>query len=450
MDAGISYERLVKRPPSPPLQVVAPSSDDPTSDGAPLMLSDLDTTTWKALDQLLTEALDLTGDQRQAFLDTLPPEAQPLRQRLVRLLDRVDGHTEQRRLDTIPRLGSDDEQAPSRKVGDEVGPYRLLEAIAEGGMGQVWLAERSDGVVKRPVALKLSRQTARPDITERLSRERDILASLTHPNIARLYDAGLTADAQPYLAMELIDGVPINVYADNAELGVRERLALFVDLADAVNHAHQRLVIHRDLKPSNVLVTQQGRVQLLDFGIATLIEQGTTTASDVTRQSGTALTVAYASPEQIRGEPLTVASDVYSLGVMLYELLSGARAHRPKRGSIAALEDAVLHDEPRRPSDAAPRERRRILRGDIDAIVQRAMQKSTDARYATVEALRADVVRFLQGRPVQAREPSRLYRFKKFIARHRTAVAAASIALIGHRWRGHGLGLAGARGDRRA
>ena len=227
------------------------------------------------------------------------------------------------------------------KAGALVGPYRLLRELGVGGMGSVWLAERADGTLKRQVALKLPRASWARGLAERMARERDILASLEHPNIARLYDAGTDAQGRPFLALEYVEGQPIDVYCSERALSIRQRLQLLLEVASAVTFAHSRLVVHRDLKPSNILVTADGQVRLLDFGIAKLMEGDRTQETQLTQMAGRALTLDYASPEQIRGEPIGTASDVYSLGVVAYELLAGAKPYKLKRGSAAELEETI-------------------------------------------------------------------------------------------------------------
>jgi serine/threonine-protein kinase len=298
-------------------------------------------------------------------------------------------------------------------------------------MGSVWLAERADGMLSRPVALKLPRGVwSRPDLAERTAREREILGSLAHPKIARLYDAGLGADGQPFLALEYVEGRPLDEYAREQRLDLRARLGLFLQVTEAVAHAHARLVLHRDLKPSNILVTPDGEVRLLDFGIAKLLEQGRATETELTRQSGRALTLSYASPEQIEGATLTVASDVYSLGVVLFELLAEARPYRPERDSPAALEDAILRADPVAPSAAARDPRTgRALRGDLDTVILKALKKKPEERYGNVSALADDVERYLQGRPVLARPDSAWYRVRRFVGRNRLAVGVGALAL---------------------
>jgi serine/threonine-protein kinase len=245
-----------------------------------------------------------------------------------------------------------------------------------------------------------------------------------------LYDAGIADDGQPFLALEYVAGEPIDVYCETHGLPLRKRLQLFLQVADAVAHAHTKLIVHRDLKPSNILVTGAGQVRLLDFGIAKLLEESAPTGANLTELSGQALTPNYAAPEQILGEPLTVAADVYSLGVILYELLTSTRPYELKRDSRGALEDAILEAQPRKPSDAAPVNRRKSLRGDLDLIVLQALKKKPHERYATVHAFVEDIQRYLRHRPVLARPDHWRYIVGKFIARNKLAVIAASLVVL--------------------
>ncbi|MCX8115392.1 MAG: serine/threonine-protein kinase, partial [Burkholderiaceae bacterium] len=315
--------------------------------------------------------------------------------------------------------------------GAAIGPYRLLRLLGAGGMGAVWLAERTDMLQGRQVALKLPRLlTGRGALAERLAREREILAALNHPNIARLYDAGLAADGQPYLALEYVEGERIDAYCARKGLDVPARLRLFLQVARAVAHAHAQLVVHRDLKPANVLVTEAGEVKLLDFGIAKLLEDGRAQETELTQLAGRALTPEYAAPEQILGQPIGTAADAYSLGVLLFELLTGARPYQLKRDSRAALEEAIVAAEPARPSSiVADAKLKKRLRGDLDTIVGKALKKSPGERYGTVEAFAQDIERHLERRPVRAQPDSRAYRVRKFVARNRFAVGAAASVL---------------------
>ncbi len=390
---------------------------------------------WVRLNRLLDQALDLPPSEREPWLAALGPEDEALKPRLIALLAHAPSVQAAGFLSGIPSvdLGAVDLREPSaERPGATVGPYTLLRELGEGGMGTVWLAQRTDGMVQREVALKLPRGAwPRAELVERMARERDILAGLTHPNIARLYDAGVTPGGRPYLALEYVEGRPIDEYCNDQRLDVRARLRTFLQVAVAVAHAHGKLVVHRDVKPSNILVTADGQARLLDFGIAKLLDQGKTTHTELTERAGRPLTPEYASPEQIAGEALGVASDVYSLGVVLYELLTGTRPYRPQRGSRNALEDAILHTDPSPPSASAiDRARRKVLRGDLDTIVLKALKKNPDERYPTVNAFEDDLQRYLSGRPVLARPDSTSYRFSKFVRRNRLAVGAAAAFVL--------------------
>ena len=378
-----------------------------------------DAASWQVLDRLLDQALDLPEEKREAFLAKLPPAEQPYADRLRQMLQRTRSP-----IDTLPALESA-EVEPAERPGDLVGRYRLVRPIGEGGMGTVWLAERADGLV-RPVALKLPRGSWRPAaLAERLNREREILASLDHPNIARLLDAGLD-DGQPWLALEYVEGTPLTAFAEARRLSLRERVRLFLQVAAAVAHAHGRLVVHRDLKPSNILVTAQGQVRLLDFGLAKLLE-ARVEERDLTAAHGRAFTPAYASPEQIAGGPLGVSTDLYSMGVVLFELLTGGRPYRPQRDSRAALEEAIASAEPLLASEVAGAAgARRELRGDLDTVLGKALKKQPAERYRTADALADDLQRWLSGRPVEARPDSFLYRAGKFVRRNALGVGAAA------------------------
>lgn len=396
---------------------------------------DIDARTWTALNQLLDTALDLPPDKREAWLEELTGEYGPLALRLRELLTQAGQLTVEDPLNTIPKLdipAFEEKTSPYsvEKPGDTVGPYRLVRELGRGGMGTVWLAERIDGMLDRPAALKLPSGNWQPAVlAERMARERQILATLNHPNIARLYDAGFH-DGRPYLALEYVEGCSISDYCESQSLGVTARLSLFLDVIKAVAHAHSRLVVHRDLKPSNILVTGDGQVVLLDFGIAKLLEEGTAQETGLTEFGGRALTPDYASPEQIAGKPIGTASDIYSLAVVLYELLVGTRPYNLRRASRGALEDAILRVEPVRPSVAAPEPVRKILRGDLDTILLKALKKPPEDRYPTAEALADDLQRHLSGQPVLTRADSRTYRLSKFLRRNRLGVAAAMAVLL--------------------
>ncbi len=396
----------------------------------------MDVKTWTTISRLLDDALDLPPGARSAWLDGLSSDYDALKPQLRVLLAQAASMDAASFLATLPKFAppgdgpaaSADAHQGSR-IGAAVGPYRLVRLVASGGQGSVWLAERPDGLLNRPVAIKLPHGLAfRPGLAERMARERDILASLSHPHIARLYDAGVSAEGEPYLALEYVEGMAIDAHASARRLPVEARVRLMLQVVRAVAYAHGQLVIHRDLKPSNVLVTTEGHVRLLDFGIAKLLGDEPVD-STLTAESGRAMTLAYASPEQVQQQPLGVATDVYSLGVVLFELLTGTRPYAVARESAAALEDAILSAEPRRASEAAAAKgTRRALAGDLDTILAKALKKAPSDRYDSAQSLANDLERYLDGRPVLAQPDSRAYRLRKFVARHRVGLAA-SVAL---------------------
>lgn len=403
---------------------------------------------WPVLSRLLDEALEVPQEARESWLESLGQMDAVLKGELRLFLERHARIETSDFLDTLPNLGVKgavpDASAPTAlKAGAAIGPYVIEQEIGRGGMGVVWRAHRADGLVKRPVALKLLHAGFySSELLARFARERDILAALTHPNIARLYDAGATESGQPFLALEYVEGQPLTKYCDEHRLGVRSRLDLLRQVLEAVQYAHSHLVIHRDLKPSNILVTAAGQVLLLDFGIAKLVSESDGQGTALTQFGAVALTPDYASPEQIAGEAVSTASDVYSLGVVLFELLTGERPYRLTRNSRRALEDAILSSDPIRPSlvvrnesQAAARSTsaRRLaaqLRGDLDTIVLKALKKTPGERYPTADAFKQDLDRFLTGYAVLARADTFWYRSKKLVARNRVAVSAGAAAFL--------------------
>jgi WD40 repeat protein/serine/threonine protein kinase len=396
------------------------------------------------LSRLLDEALALDEAGRRQWLQDLPAEHQELADSLRAALFPEPAHRDS--LSTLPKIniGLDPPiAAGGLREGARVGPYRVLSLLGYGGMGSVWLAERADGLFTRQVALKLIHPALKSRVmSERFTREREILASLNHPHIAQLLDAGFTEDGQSYLALEYIAGTTLTTYCDEQHLGVRQRLELFRQVLSAVQYAHAHLVIHRDLKPSNILVTEEGQVQLLDFGIAKLLTEGEAKETELTQLGGRALTPDYAAPEQIAGAPVTTAADVYALGVMLYELLTGERPYKLKRDSRGALEEAILGTDPVAPSRAALSEAAAAarattanklsstLRGDLDTIAIKALKKVATERYATVNAFGEDIERFLRGDVVLAQPDSTAYRALKFARRHWVGIAVASALIL--------------------
>ena len=376
---------------------------------------------WERVGEAFAEAVELPAVARPGFLDRLDDDG--VRGEVERLLA-ADADADSFLEEPVCRLES---PRQTEEQNMRVGAYRLQRPLGEGGMGTVYLARRDDDQFERRVAVKMVRRDLLdPGLLDRFERERRTLARLEHPLIARLYDSGTTPDGRPFLVMERVDGEPLTDHCTRQGLDLEARLGLFRQVCEAVAYAHRQRIVHRDLKPSNVLVDAEGRVRLIDFGISVILE--TTAPSGGIGGGDTSarrLTPGYASPEQIRGETVTAASDVYSLGVLLYELLA---ERSPYSGPSHDLTRAVCEKRIEQPSQApgpASRERRRRLRGDLDAIVLRALSKEPSKRYASVEALAQDVERHLADRPVRARPATLTYRVTKLVRRRRTALVAA-------------------------
>jgi eukaryotic-like serine/threonine-protein kinase len=384
---------------------------------------------WRLVSEHLERALDLSEEERDAWLARLAAADAGLATEIRALLDEHHALAAEGFLEgSAERLDGRAEQA-----GQTVGAYTLVSPIGEGGMGRVWLATRSDGRFERRVAVKFLAVALAGRGEERFRREGTVLARLTHPHIAQLVDAGVLGAGQPYLILEYVDGQPIDRYCDGHQFELAQRIQLFLDVLSAVAHAHANLIVHRDIKPSNVLVDRDGNVKLLDFGIAKLLEDETrgVGATLLTRESGTAMTPEYAAPEQMTGEPITTATDVYALGVLLYVLLAGQHPISVGRRSPADLIKAVVDTEPPRMSAVAPQLAvRRALKGDLDTIVGKALKKNPAERYPSVTVLADDLRRFLRHEPISARPDTLVYRAAKFVRRNRAAVALAAVASI--------------------
>ncbi len=335
------------------------------------------------------------------------------------------------------------DEVPSREPGQRIGPYRLIKELGRGGMGVVWLAERADGQHSRQVALKMPLvENLNWLLAARFARERNILASLEHPSIARLYDAGVDEKTQPYIAIEYVQGQPITEFVKAKRLKPEATAQLFIRVIEAVAHAHTQLVIHRDIKPSNILVDAKGEPHLLDFGIAKLLddeESQSADATQLTRLSGRALTLDYASPEQVNNASLGTASDVYSLGIVLYELLTGRRPYNPKGSTRRDLEQAILDQDPSKPSDqllmantgdSESGKSARRMRGDLDTVVLKALRKDPKQRYATAQAFADDLKRYLAYEPIAAKPDAGWYRVGRFVRRNRWAVSTGAAIFL--------------------
>jgi non-specific serine/threonine protein kinase/serine/threonine-protein kinase len=416
---------------------------------------------WKRIDELFHKAIELPDNERDDFLERACSGDLSLRAEIAKL---IDGYARAGNfIETPPAFDNTVLTLPEQEVeiltGTRLGAYEVIREIGRGGMGTVYLAERADEAFQKRVAIKLV--TAGVDhqsITQRFRNERQILAALDHPNIARLLDGGTTESGTPYFVMEYIEGKTIKEYCDTRCLTIIERLELFRTVCSAVHFAHQNLIVHRDIKPANILVTSDGSAKLLDFGVAKLLSP-IAQAAEITEDTSRVMTPEYASPEQARGETITTASDIYSLGVLLYELLTGHRPYRIVSRSLIEIVEAICNQEPAKPStavgrietspgaghrteititpevvskarDSEPERLRRELEGDLDNIVLKAMRKEPQRRYASVEQFSEDINRYFQHLPVIARQDTWSYRASKFMSRNKAGVAAAALVII--------------------
>ena len=404
---------------------------------------------WRQIEELFHAALALDGNKREAYLAEACLDDASLRQEVENLIVGHEGATASMQTamvrEAVQQIREDD---GTLGVGREFGPYRVIREIGQGGMGRVFLGERTDEEFHHRVAIKLIKRGMDTDsVIRHFRNEREILASLDHPNVARLFDGGTSQDGLPYFIMEYIEGQPIDCFCDERRYSIPERLQLFRKVCAAVTYAHQHLVVHRDIKPSNILITAEGQPKLLDFGIARLLRVGAD-ATTATMTGFQAMTPEYASPEQLQGLPASTLTDVYSLGIVLYRLLTGVSPHGIPDGSPQEIADAICRLEPKRPStvavqpysgdaptdgsirnDSNERMRKR-LQGDLDNIVLTAIRKEPHRRYQSVEQFSEDIRRHLELLPVLARGDKIGYRLAKFIRRHRGGVAAGLLAAL--------------------
>lgn len=383
------------------------------------------TADWEQVKEIFSSALELEPELRSSFVAEKCSGDEALRTEVESWLA---SHAESEDFIEMPVISPEFITGNGVLItGKRFGKYQIIREVGHGGMGAVYLARRTDGEFEQEVALKLVRQSiAESHVIERFRRERQILASLNHPHIAKLLDGGVSENGEPYLVMEFIDGVPITDFA--ASLNVGQKLRLFLKVCSALSYAHRNLVVHRDIKPGNILVTDDGEPKLLDFGLAKLIHDGLGMDVTQTATSYRALTPAYASPEQLRAEAITTSSDVYSLGVVLHELLTGERPFKFEGKSLSEIIRAVSSTEPVLPSRTTATNQK--LKGDLDNIILKALRNEPDRRYGSVEQLVKDIERHLGGLPVMARKDTFYYRASKFVTRHRGAVAATLLLLV--------------------
>jgi serine/threonine protein kinase len=382
---------------------------------------------WEQVKTVVGDALELPETERAAFISRACADDTKLRREVESMLSAPVANLEACAEHVVLARAS----GSNAMIGQRIGAYELISELGRGGMGAVYRARRADKEFEKEVAIKLlKRGTDTDEVLERFRAERQILARLEHPNIARLLDAGHTDEGLPYFVMEYVIGTRITDFCASNGLEVADRLRLFLKVCAAVQFAHQNLVVHRDIKPANILITPEGEPKLLDFGIAKLLE--TDGPVDVTAVDRQRFTLGYASPEQVRGEPITTVSDVYALGALLYELLAGASPHRfsTDRPSPTEILSVIAEREARRPSVVAVESQRARLRGDLDNIVLQALRKEPERRYPGVTALADDIRRYLENFPVRARKATIGYRTSKFVRRNRLGVALASLALL--------------------
>jgi hypothetical protein len=385
----------------------------------------MDAERWQRIEELFDRAIVLSGSERTTFLDVACGDDAELRREVATLLESDDAASD--RIRDVVAASAEDlaHDARAAKIGRRIGAYRLQSLLGQGGMGAVYLATRDDAQFAHRVAIKiLSHAVVSAEAIARFRDERQILAALEHPNIVRLLDGGSTDDDLPYLVMEHIEGRSITKYADERHLSIRARIVLVREVCAALQHAHRNLVIHRDIKPSNILVDGSGVPKLLDFGIAKLTTPLLEAEREARTRTGLAMfTPEYASPEQVRNQPVTTATDVYSLGAVLYELVTGVPPHQLP-ANVLEIVRILSEVEPARPSVVAPPTLRRELVGDLDNIILKALHKEPARRYLSIDDFDRDLANYLDGLPVSARNATLGYRARKFVRRNRAAVVA--------------------------
>jgi len=408
--------------------------------------------TWRRVKDVFDAAAEIKPSHREEFLAQIcgrhPELIDEVRSLLASLEDAGDF------IEFSPVVPESDPE-PAFRTGTNIGPYRIVQVIGEGGMGMVYQAVRVDDLYRKLVALKVVRRGLYSrDAMRRFETERGILAHLEHPNIAKLLDGGTTPDGQPWFVMDFIAGTPIDEHCESTRLPVDERLRLFLTVCSAVQYAHRNFVVHRDIKPRNILVTAEGDIRLLDFGIAKLLDPDAESPAETT--SVQMMTPEYASPEQLFGQPVTTASDTYSLGVLLYLLLTGQKPFLFKTRSPQEIAAAIRDSEPRRPSSVVAGRRVKELAGDLDDILLKALRREPERRYLSAEAMADDIERYRSGLPVLARDGNFRYRAGKFVRRHQGAVIAACIAVLAliagtitTSWEAHAARLERERAERR-
>ena len=396
---------------------------------------------WHEIEQIVDQALSIdTLDERTAFLNERLANDDDLRREVTSLLDSIDAS--QGLWDDllasnemlVADMTHSDELGPAatlNSVPDQIGPYRIKQLLGRGGMGNVYLAERINSDFHQHVALKvLQREVQNEEANRRFIQERKILSTLNHPNIAGLLDGGISEGGRPYFVMEYVNGLPITEYCKKNDCSLHQRLDLFMQACQAVQYAHTNFIVHRDLKPDNLLVTPEGQVKILDFGIAKLLDRELSEDQLMQTKAGNRLlSLSFAAPEQITGEPVTAATDVYALGLLLYELLTGARAFNLKGKKLIDAEQIIRHKDPKKPSGSSERWEKKI-KGDLDAIILKALRKKPEDRYESVNLLLEDIKRYNTNVPVCARKGTIRYKSKKFIKRNQVALSAAMLFLF--------------------